>query len=352
MKRLRRVAGTITLWLKGVTSSSAALGSVGGVPYIVLALLGGGLALTVATALWYLQTHRPLSEAPGVSRLPGVSAQRAAPPFLFAIYGLEKPIGVAVSPDGRTVYGAESEGQHLVHAFDRSGKEVATLAPPDSTPAQRRPAYLAVGPGGKLYVSDLLRNEVDIFGPDGGYQGVLRPSGLESSLWQPLALAFDRSGTLYVTETTPGQHRALAMDADGRVKAQFGREGKGPGELSFPNGLAVDGKGLVYVSDSSNSRMQVLDPRSGFTSVFQKPEGFSMPRGAGVDGDRLYVADTVGDSISVFALESAPRYLYSFGDEGRADGRFLYPEGLAIDPSGRVYVADRENNRIQVFGYQ
>lgn len=77
-----------------------------------------------------------------------------------------------------------------------------------------------------------------------------------------------------------------------------------------------------------------------------------MPRGAGVDGDRLYVADTVGDSISVFALESAPRYLYSFGDEGRADGRFLYPEGLAIDPSGRVYVADRENNRIQVFGYQ
>jgi sugar lactone lactonase YvrE len=41
----------------------------------------------------------------------------------------------------------------------------------------------------------------------------------------------------------------------------------------------------------------------------------------------------------------------SFGNQGREDGTFLFPNGLATDTRGRIYVADRENNRIQVWGY-
>ena len=353
MHGLPKLVAALLSWIKGVAAGAAAVGSVGGVPYVVLGLLGGGLALTGGTAVWYTQTHQPLSEAPVVGRLPGMSAAPAAPPFLFAIYGLEKPMGIAVGPDGRRIYATDTAGDRVIHVLDRSGKEVGTLTPTGANPAQRRPTYLAVSPDGKLYASDLLRAEVDVFGPDGSYQGTLRPKGLETERWQPLALATDRAGNLYVTETTQGKHRVLVLDSEGNVKAQFGKEGSGSGELSFPNGLTVDeGKGLVYVSDSSNSRMQILDPQKGFIGGFRSPQGSSLPRGVAVSGNQLYVADTIGGNVTAFALEATPRFLYNFGSDGRGDGQFQFPEGLAVDSSGRIYVADRENNRIQVFGYQ
>ena len=40
-----------------------------------------------------------------------------------------------------------------------------------------------------------------------------------------------------------------------------------------------------------------------------------------------------------------------FGDFGAGDGQFSYPNDIAIDASGRLYIADRENNRVQVWSY-
>lgn len=81
----------------------------GGVAYYAtLGLISLGIALTLTLALWYFQSRQPLEQAAGmlknvpvVGGLPGVSATRIGPPFLFAIYGLEAPLGLAISQDSQ-----------------------------------------------------------------------------------------------------------------------------------------------------------------------------------------------------------------------------------------------------------
>ena len=68
--------------------------------------------------------------------------------------------------------------------------------------------------------------------------------------------------------------------------------------------------------------------------------------------DRLYVVDAVGQNIKVYDVSGTqPRFLYAFGDYGAEDGLFNYPNDIALDNSGRLYVVDRENNRVQVWSY-
>lgn len=68
--------------------------------------------------------------------------------------------------------------------------------------------------------------------------------------------------------------------------------------------------------------------------------------------DRLHVVDAVEQSVKVYDVSGLePRFLYAFGDWGLDDGEFNYPNDIALDTSGRLYVADRENNRIQVWAY-
>ena len=62
----------------------------------------------------------------------------------------------------------------------------------------------------------------------------------------------------------------------------------------------------------------------------------------------LYVADGYGNS-SVHRFSAAGDYISSFGSPGRGPGQFLVPHSVRVSQDGRVYVADRENNRVQVF---
>lgn len=326
--------------------------------YLALGVAGLGIALTAALALWYLQSRQPLVQAlqniPVVGDMPGVRAAQAGPPFLFAIYGLDAPLGVAVSADGQWLYATDRDGDRVVHVYDRAGVEVGRLAPPANADVAFEPLHLALAPDGGLYVSDLENGAVHEFAPDGSYRGALRPHGLASGGWFPVALAVDGQGNLYVTEFSPGQHQVLVVDSAGKVATAAGREGKGEGELSFPGGLAVAANGQVYVSDSNNGRLQLLDPKSGGLVVAKEFKGLSLPRGLAVAGDRLYLVDTVGQSVLAYALADGgeTRFLYRLGEEGLADGQFRYPEAVAADRTGRVYVADRVNNRVQVFGNQ
>jgi hypothetical protein len=64
------------------------------------------------------------------------------------------------------------------------------------------------------------------------------------------------------------------------------------------------------------------------------------------------VADAVGQYIRVYDVSAAePTFLFSFGDFGNTDGLFNFPTDIAMDETGRVYIADRENNRVQVWSY-
>lgn len=75
--------------------------------------------------------------------------------------------------------------------------------------------------------------------------------------------------------------------------------------------------------------------------------GLVLPSDVVVVNKRIYVVDGGNHRVAVF--NSAARYLFSFGRQGKADGKFDGPVGIGADANGKIYVADRGNHRIQVF---
>jgi len=311
-----------------------------------LLLVSGVVLLAATVTLWgyYLATRKPLT-----AFVPAAKALSASikPHYLFSIYGVQQPLGVAVDPSGERLYVTESDGERLVRAFDGDGKPLFGFAPPKTSPATRSPGYVALDGGGRVFVSDIGRHAVDIYDAGGNYQSSMAPALKDG--WAPLGLRFV-GGTLYLTDITESKHRVVALPADGSAAAAFGKQGQASGELSFPNSAIADGDGRVYVGDSNNGRVQVFD-RQG--QVLNLIPGFSLPRGLAIDAEqRLYVVDAVAQEVNVFdASKPQAELLFRFGDFGLGDGQFNYPNDIAIDASGRLYIADRASNRVQVWVY-
>jgi DNA-binding beta-propeller fold protein YncE len=307
------------------------------------------LALLLAAIVAYL-IYRLLS---GGDSLPGIESE--LPHYDSSIYGVAQPMGVAVSPDGDRVYVTESEGRRLVRVYDSSGDQVDALKPPGHEGKWRLPVYVAVSPLSEdVYVSDRLREVVDVYGPEGDHLRTFRPEGDLGKGANPLGLAFDPEGKLYMTDVSGRKaHRVLVFDGGEEPLRELGA-----GSFWFPNGLAVDSRGDVYVSDSNNGRLAILDPSGKPLASIRRGVGegdLGLPRGVAINGDdRLFVVDTTLHAVKVYEIGDegeVPTYVGSFGVEGFADGTFQYPNGIAIGGDGRIYVTDRENNRVQVWTY-
>ena len=365
------------------------------------------MALTASAGEFYRYIVRP---APLPELLLPQVKVNYPPHYLASIYGVNKPVGVTVSQDGKRVYVAESEGERLVHAFDRDGKPLWTLAPPNTSAGERAPVYLATDRAGRVYVTDRLQFAVFVYGADGRYVDTIlapnltlseyianktgdrsntntpvynvykntvryRPSeGSAQDLplpdvkpWAPLGIRITTSGRMLLTDVTKDHHgvrEIILGDLVGQSSwldfkpenAEFGASGQGDGELMFPNAAMTDSQGRVYVADGNNGRIAVWDKNKKFLFNFASGTAdgaLNLPHGLFIDQrDRLHVVDTVGQSVRVYDVSGPePAYLFSFGDEGNGDGLFNYPTDIALDDSGRLYIADRENNRVQVWSY-
>ncbi len=309
------------------------------------------LVILAVVAAWYLMNRKPLSELPGLS-------DTKVPHYQFSIYGAARPLGVAVTPTGDRVYVTESGGKQRVLMFDRSGKTLGTLTPPASTGKAHAPVFVAINPTTQdVYVSDRLTASIYIYDASGKYLRTFAPKGDLGGEWNPLGLAFAPDGTLFATdvrEIPKKSHRVTSFGPDGTLRHSMGT----PGQLSFPNGIAVDSHGNIEVSDSNNGRLVVFNVAGKMLAMISPGVGegdLGLPRGAAVDdSDRLYVVDTADHMVRIYSIGEAnatPTYTGAFGTEGQTDGAFQYPNGIATDKRAHVYVTDRENNRVQVWGY-
>jgi hypothetical protein len=134
---------------------------------------------------------------------------------------------------------------------------------------------------------------------------------------------------------------------------KFGRGSIDDGQLYYPQGVAVDSQGYVYVADTINDRIQKFDSNGTFISKWgslgSSDGRFFYPNRIAVDSQGyVYVADTGNNRIQKF--NSNGKFITKWGSKGSADdGQFDYPNGIAVDSTGKVYVADWDNHRIQVF---
>lgn len=315
----------------------------------VLWFLVALLAVLTALFTWYLLNRKPLSELPGLD-------EARLPAYKTSLYGVDKPLGVAVSPDGSRVYVTQSGSKPAAFVLDRAGNRLAEMKAPGKAIGYHVPVYLAVGPDGNVYVADRAAGAVYVYDADGAYVRTFAPKGAVTT-FMPLGIAVAEDGTLYVADVSsskPADHRILVYGPDGTYRTALGK-----GVLSYPNAIVPGPDGALWVSDSNNGRLAVIERDGKVTTLVSRGVGdgdLGLPRGVSVDDQgRLLVVDTTDHMVRVFTVGATPTahptYVGSFGDEGQEDGKFTFPNGLATDTRGRVYVTDRENNRIQVWGY-
>lgn len=165
------------------------------------------------------------------------------------------------------------------------------------------------------------------------------------------AVAVDRRDQVYLF--TRGDHPMIVLDRDGNVLRSWGH-----GVFQRPHGLHIGADDAIYCTDDGDHSVRkcTLDGRLLLTiGVPGRPapamSGLPFHRcthTALSPGGDIYVSDGYGNAcIHRYAPDG--RHLASWGRSGCGPGEFYIPHNLVCDDEGWVYVADRENHRVQVF---
>ena len=234
------------------------------------------------------------------------------------------PYGVAVNGIGE-LYVADTHN-HRIQWFTPEGKLIKTWGRHGKAPGEfDTPRGLTVDVFGNVWVADHTNQRVQKFAYDGTPLGVFGANGGDGTagsgpgeFFEPRGMASDAEGNIYVAEMV--NHRVQVLRNDGSYLRAWGKGGTGGyeqvgsgyGEFRLPYQTAVDDKGLVWVTDTDNERVQVFTREGGF--------------------------------VRAFGANNAD------GTIGSLPGQFHKPYGAASDCVGNVYITEQENRRVQVFG--
>ncbi len=354
----------------------------------------------------------PAAFGSALALLPATAALAApgASPFITGYAGTgtaAAPIaGPATSsplylPDGVALDGADdlyiADARNAVIEQVTPGGTLSILNDPVAAPALAAspntapsgPQGVAVGASGTTYVADASADVVYAFSPSGtrsivagtGAFGAPTPGPAASStLGHPDGVAVDAAGDVFIADTsnnlieevTPGPDPTLSVIAgDGSLGAPT----EGPAldsALAHPRGVAVDAAGDVFVADTANNVIEKLTPgpdralsivAGNETGGLPTPgparsSELDGPQGVAVDpSGNVYVADTGNSDIERVAPGGTLSIVAGTGVAGTptygefASGQPLgEPTGVAVDPDGTLFVADAVNNVVDRIG--
>jgi len=227
------------------------------------------------------------------------------------------------------------------------------------------PVSVAVGPTGTVYVVDQDNNRVQVFNSSGTYQSTIgtssngNPGSGNNQFNGPTGVAVGPDGTVYVADSD--NERVQAFNSSGVYQSTIGgSQGVGNNQFDLPEGVATGSTGTVYVADDGNARVQVFNSAGVYQSTIGATGSpgtgnnqFNNPFGVAVGPTgTVYVSDPNNERVQVFNSSGVYQSTIgtsSNGNPGSGNNQFNYPEGVAVGPTGTVYVSDTYNNRVQVF---
>ena len=237
---------------------------------------------------------------------------------------------------------------------------------------------------GNIYIADTYNHRVRKISPNGlvstvagdgssGYSGDGGPAA-SARLNMPRGVAIDSAGSLYIADSF--NYRVRKITAGGVISTvagngiccYWGEGGPATSARLSAYGIAVDGSGNLYIADASSSRIRKVTAGGTISTIAGNgSSGYSgdggpataaqlnYPQGLAVDGSgNLFIADTSGNrirkvsangTISTFAGTGT---YGSSGDDGPAgNAQLASPMGVAVDGSGNLYIAESGTGRVR-----
>jgi NHL repeat len=257
--------------------------------------------------------------------------------------------GLAVTGCSPTSGSSPSSGATSVPLDSKLFERVQVIGTKGTGPGHfNKPRSVTVDREDQLYVVDMT----------GRVQKFDR-SGVWTLLWQmpetdkgkAKGMAGVGDGSVLVVE--PHYHRVNRFSATGVLLGQWGHLGTNAGQLWFPRAVAVGPNGDCFVSEygvvERVQRFRIEDGAflGGFGNAGDGTAQFNRAEGVGVDRTgRVYVADSCNHRVQVF--ESDGRWVRSHGRAGPGVGEFGYPYDVQVDAEGHQFVCEFGNSRVQV----
>ncbi|HKF68127.1 MAG TPA: peptidyl-alpha-hydroxyglycine alpha-amidating lyase family protein [Vicinamibacterales bacterium] len=173
------------------------------------------------------------------------------------------------------------------------------------------------------------------------------------------AVAFDAKGHLYALNRGPKP--LMEFDADGKFIRAFG-----DGLFVRSHGLRIDRDGNLWATDVGGHTVMKISPQgqvlltlgtkgqagawdeAAGTRLLNQPNDVAIAANSDIFVAEGHTPGAMGDP-RVLKFDKTGKFITSWGGKGREPGKFEVAHGIGIDAGGLVWVADRENQRIQVF---
>lgn len=220
-----------------------------------------------------------------------------------------------------------------------------------------------------LLISSTAMAEATVSTLAGSTAGFLDAQGTAAKFNNPAGVSLDQYGNVYIADSV--NNRIRKVDTTGQVTTFAGSGAAGSANalgtaatFNSPTGIDVDAYGNVFVADSGNNQIRMIDTVGNVTtfagSVFGNADGlgtaarFSVPTDVAIDQyGNIFVTDSVNNlirkidasaNVTTFAGSSVAAFTNGLG----IAAEFNNPKGISIDQNGNIYVADSANNVIRM----
>jgi sugar lactone lactonase YvrE len=272
---------------------------------------------------------------------------------------LSFPEGVTIGASASVAFDAKghlwvlNRGAQPLAEFEADGKFIRAFGEGMFT----RTHGLRIDADGNIWVTDVGAHYVVKMTPQGqvlltigtkGEQGEWNEATGSRRLSEPNDVIVARNGDVFVVQGhTPGAKgdpRVLKFDKTGKFLKSWGGKGKEPGKFEVAHGIAIDAKGLLWVADRENQRVQIFDQEGTFVREIKLA---GVPCGLDIGKDAIYLVN--GFAGQVVKLDLQGNVLAVVGKAGNGVGEFGEAHFIAVSPKGEIYVADSVNRAVQKF---
>ena len=194
-----------------------------------------------------------------------------------------------------------------------------------------------------IAVSDRGCNQVKKYSLQGNFLSVIGCHGNKNGQFsRPRGLTFNNNKLFYVVDGF--NHRVQVFNKEDTFAFSFGRRGNNPGQFQCPVRISIDPNNNVLVTDYHANGIHIFTHDGQFIQTINS----NRPCAITISPTGYLITDHAGDDNKIRVWSPTYQLINQFGKSGSKQGEFSGINGMAMDSSGTIYVAEYDNKRLQV----